>query len=86
YRALSYTWGKATSADDLQTIRVNNQEYFVRQNLFDFLASAAARKEHGLFFVDAVCINQLDYDERQAQVQAMGLVYSRATSVISWLG
>ncbi|KAL6832013.1 heterokaryon incompatibility domain-containing protein [Trichoderma camerunense] len=86
YRALSYTWGKATSADDLQSIRVGNQQFFVRQNLFDFLASATAKEECGLFFVDAVCINQLDYDERQAQVQAMALVYSRATCVISWLG
>ncbi|KAL7930163.1 heterokaryon incompatibility domain-containing protein [Trichoderma chlorosporum] len=86
YKALSYTWGQAISADDLQTIRVNNQEFFVRQNLFDFLASAALRKECGLFFVDALCINQLDYDERQAQVQAMAKIYSCAKSVISWLG
>ncbi|KAL7941002.1 heterokaryon incompatibility domain-containing protein [Trichoderma barbatum] len=86
YRALSYTWGKAASKDNVQAIQVNNQDFFVRQNLFDFLVSTAARKECGLFFVDAVCINQLDYDERQAQVQAMAMIYSRATSVISWLG
>lgn len=86
YRALSYTWGKATSADDIHTIRVDNQDFFVRQNLFDFLASAAAREECGLIFIDALCINQLDYEERQAQVQAMAMIYSRATSVISWLG
>ncbi|KAL6861939.1 HET domain-containing protein [Trichoderma novae-zelandiae] len=86
YRALSYTWGEATSTEDVRTIRVSNQEFIVRQNLFDFLSSAAAREEQGLFFIDAICINQLDLEERQAQVQAMALIYRRATTIISWLG
>ncbi|ETR98561.1 heterokaryon incompatibility, partial [Trichoderma reesei RUT C-30] len=86
YRALSYTWGAATSPEHVRTIRVSDQDFVVRQNLFDFLCSAAARKEEGLFFIDAICINQLDLDERQAQVQSMALIYRRATAVISWLG
>ncbi|KAK1243254.1 hypothetical protein MKX07_003882 [Trichoderma sp. CBMAI-0711] len=86
YRALSYTWGAASSPEAVRTIRVSDQDFVVRQNLFDFLCSAAVRKEEGLFFIDAICINQLDLDERQAQVQSMALIYRRATAVISWLG
>lgn len=86
YRALSYTWGTAVSSEDVRTIRVNHQDLVIRRNLFDFLSSASAREEQGLFFIDAICINQLDLDERQAQVQAMALIYRRATAVISWLG
>ncbi|TFB01622.1 hypothetical protein CCMA1212_006335 [Trichoderma ghanense] len=86
YRALSYTWGAATSTEDVRTIRVSNQDFVVRQNLFEFLRSVVARKEQGLFFIDAICVNQLDLDEREAQVQAMALIYRRATAVISWLG
>ena len=37
-------------------------------------------------WVDALCIDQGHLRERQHQVQQMGLIYSKATEVISWLG
>ena len=40
----------------------------------------------GLFWVDAICINQDDLEERSAQVQIMPQIYSRASCVIVWLG
>jgi hypothetical protein len=86
YRALSYTWGHAHSIDDIREIRVDGQEFFVRCNLFDFLNTASAKGEHGLFFVDAICINQLDRRERQSQVQQMARVFRNANEVIAWLG
>lgn len=40
----------------------------------------------GFFWVDAICINQDDLEERSAQVQIMPQIYSKASCVIVWLG
>lgn len=40
----------------------------------------------GFFWVDAICINQEDLEERSAQVQIMPDIYSNASCVIVWLG
>ncbi|KAK8115627.1 hypothetical protein PG984_012129 [Apiospora sp. TS-2023a] len=37
-------------------------------------------------WVDAICINQNDLDERSTQVAQMGAIYRTARRVISWLG
>ncbi|KAL7755492.1 hypothetical protein ACKLNR_014590 [Fusarium oxysporum f. sp. zingiberi] len=39
-----------------------------------------------LLWVDAICINQNDLDERAQQVTLMQEIYSRASSVLVWLG
>lgn len=37
-------------------------------------------------WVDSICINQADLDERSLQVQRMRLIYKHAARVIVWLG
>ncbi|KAI2619762.1 HET-domain-containing protein [Hypomontagnella submonticulosa] len=86
YSALSYTWGRATSIDDIREIVIDGQLFFVRRNLSDFLNTATGKGKSGLFFVDAICINQLDYTERVSQVREMARVYRNAAEVIAWLG
>jgi hypothetical protein len=36
-------------------------------------------------WIDAICINQADLDERKQQVQLMRDVYSGASRVVVWL-
>ncbi|KAH8889016.1 hypothetical protein GQ53DRAFT_870792 [Thozetella sp. PMI_491] len=86
YRALSYTWGLATTATDVYEITVNDQAFYVRRNLFGFLQTVTAKRVSGLFFIDAICINQLSAPEREAQVQAMASIFRNADEVIGWLG
>ncbi|KAF2034219.1 HET-domain-containing protein, partial [Setomelanomma holmii] len=43
------------------------------------------RSSHSLW-VDAVCINQADMDEKATQIPLMGDIYSGAESVYVWLG
>jgi hypothetical protein len=38
------------------------------------------------FWIDAICINQADLDEKAQQVSMMGQIYSRAGLVLAWLG
>ncbi|KAL8307518.1 hypothetical protein RB597_000953 [Gaeumannomyces tritici] len=37
-------------------------------------------------WIDAVCINQHDLDERSSQVSLMGTIFATASSVVIWLG
>lgn len=84
YIALSYVWG-ARCAEHY--ISVNGQPFKVRRNLFDFLATVAAFELVGIsIFIDAICINQIDLEERNNQVRLMRDIYSSAEQVIAWLG
>jgi hypothetical protein len=38
------------------------------------------------FWIDPLCINQDDYQERSQQVQIMGDIFQEASIVIAWLG
>jgi hypothetical protein len=62
----------------------------VRENLYGTLWNLSRRdnwpEKRRLLWVDAVCINQGDEKEKGEQVQGMGELYSRATTVIVWLG
>lgn len=84
YTALSYVWGdpKATSP-----ITVNNLPFQATHDL-----CAALRRIRSKFilpttlWVDAICINQSDNDEKSLQVQLMRDIYHTASLVTVWLG
>lgn len=86
YIALSYTWGDQLCR---RPIIVNDTEVHVGQNLEQALRVLRNKKKvHSRMklWVDALCINQLDFDERNRQVKRMRAIYSRAKSVNAWLG
>ncbi|ORY18262.1 heterokaryon incompatibility, partial [Clohesyomyces aquaticus] len=89
YNALSYEWGDPDQPS--HWIRVNDGYLKVRENLFRFLHTARGkpRAQPGLneyIWIDAVCINQDDDQEKGHQVQDMQSVYSYAHAVYVWLG
>ncbi|KAI4660166.1 uncharacterized protein J4E79_005971 [Alternaria viburni] len=85
YIALSYTWGDPIP---LHTIRLNGKHFSIRENLFDFLkafgASDIGQQKHYLW-IDQLCIDQSNDNERGHQVQMMRNIYRHAYLVISWL-
>jgi hypothetical protein len=83
YVCLSYTWGQA--GDELP-IRLNGKLYCVRRNLYDFLHLARKRLTYCWLWIDALCINQADVEERNHQVQQMGTIFAGAKLVVAWLG
>ncbi|ORY60666.1 heterokaryon incompatibility protein-domain-containing protein [Pseudomassariella vexata] len=86
YKALSYTWGCAHILDDVREIWIDGQSFFVRRNLCEFLTAAAKRGHQGLIFIDAICICQVDDEERNRQVEHMARIFCNAHEVIAWLG
>lgn len=57
----------------------------VYPNLYDALVQLRKTKP-GVYWVDAVCMNQADLQERAHQVQMMGRIYASAKLVVVWLG
>src|SRR3569833_1035326 len=90
FTALSYCWGDASHTYPIQC---NGFVVRVAASLFGFLAVLRDRlnqdpDEHAtmLLWVDALCINQADADEKNAQVRLVADVYQRAAAVYVWLG
>ncbi|CAG9939562.1 unnamed protein product [Clonostachys rosea f. rosea IK726] len=82
FEALSYTWGTKPESTH---ITINGELFPVRENLYNALQSLQTGKPRALW-VDAVCINQKDMAERNAQVSLMAFIYTRAQRVLAWLG
>ncbi|KAF7503928.1 hypothetical protein GJ744_003009 [Endocarpon pusillum] len=89
YTALSYEWGEHSP---LFEITINGRSLGIRHNLWLFLSVLKERQMRGelpadlRLWVDALCINQRDLSERNAQVSMMGSIYRQAISVFAWLG
>jgi len=71
YRAVSYEWGDPCYTDG---ILVDGKLFTVRANLWNFLAQARRERFFGTLWIDAICINQTDIEERSSQVAIMGLI------------
>jgi hypothetical protein len=83
YTALSYVWGQEPA---LHRIMVDNMSVFVRPNLFHALQRIRKRETPVWIWVDSLCINQLNDDERNEQIQRMAQIYQNAEIVFIWLG
>jgi hypothetical protein len=83
YEALSYRWGDSPSRN---RILINDMAYDIRDNLFDFLWQARQSRHNAVLWIDALCIDQSNREERNHQVAFMSDIYSRASRTIVWLG
>ncbi|XTI89273.1 HET-domain-containing protein [Cenococcum geophilum] len=83
YVALSYVWG---SKDNPKTIYLDGKPVEVTRNLYSALDQFSQRNKDIHMWVDALCINQRDNDERTSQVVMMSTIYTRAGSTFMWLG
>jgi hypothetical protein len=84
FTALSYTWDHDAQ---YERIECNGMSMPIMKNLFRFLVQfrSALTVERLSLWVDAICINQQNVDERNHQVGQMRDIYTRADSVIVWL-
>jgi hypothetical protein len=83
YEALSYTWGGVLISE---FIRIDGKTHAVTGNLFSALRHLRYLDEDRILWIDALCIDQDNLQERGHQVALMGDIYSRAERVLIWLG
>jgi hypothetical protein len=91
YMALSYVWGDSA---DTENIKINRKTVAIRKNLANALRYLRPWMKTLItdsppvlnLWVDSLCINQSDPEEKNHQVKLMKKIYSNATVVYSWLG
>ncbi|OAP56816.1 hypothetical protein AYL99_08928 [Fonsecaea erecta] len=83
YEALSYTWGDTSNKRD---ICMNGHRFPITLNLH--IAFQHLREQNGArtLWVDALCINQQNLQERAEQVSKMRDIFWLAQRVLAWTG
>lgn len=80
FLALSYTWGDPKIR---KSITVDGKSSQITQNLWDALYHIRKDHEEVTIWVDALCINQTDFEEKNSQVPLMKHIYQMATGVLA---
>jgi hypothetical protein len=83
YEALSYVWG---DPKETLPIRVDGDQFPVTVKLHEALLRLRDRSIERIIWVDAVCIDQENSQEKEHQIQLMAKIYGQANRVIIWLG
>ncbi|QIW99707.1 hypothetical protein AMS68_005225 [Peltaster fructicola] len=82
YETISYVWGKDTERG---TILLDNEHADVPASTRRALKRMQVDEDR-ILWIDAVCINQNDDEERSRQVALMATIYSSGTKNLVWLG
>jgi Heterokaryon incompatibility protein (HET) len=85
YEALSYYWGRGDPTQKF-FLRPSTQAFYVRPNLYTALKRFRREKESLVMWIDALCIDQNNNEEKNTQVSRMADIYSKAKNVCIWLG
>ena len=87
YNALSYVWGSEPFSE---TILCNGKPLNITPSLSGTLRQLFAYEDESSeqhpIWIDAICLNQLDSAEMEAQVPLMREIFSKASVVLVYLG
>ncbi|KAF2744285.1 heterokaryon incompatibility protein [Sporormia fimetaria CBS 119925] len=83
FKALSYSWGDLPSTSP---IAINGRTLQITESLEVALRHLQHESEPMLLWVDQICINQQNDDEKTEQVGIMSSIYRAAEEVLLWLG
>jgi len=92
YEALSYTWGskenpKPISIKTPKMLKLDIVSIFhVTQNLFEALQHLRYSDKPRTLWIDAICIDQMNNEEKSVQIIKMGELFRKASRVVAWLG
>ena len=83
YTALSYTWSGSVGE---HFISIGDAPLHITENLSMALRRIRGPTRPKNMWVDAICINQDDHEEKAVQVNLMGHIFASATRTTVWLG
>ncbi|KAH0091514.1 HET-domain-containing protein, partial [Aureobasidium melanogenum] len=85
YEALSYNWGPVT--DDDPVVNIRDATVSITNNLASALRVLRERKHtKRRLWIDALCIDQKNQEEKSLQISHMSIIFNSATKVLVWLG
>lgn len=83
YCALSYTWGDLSQGEQ---IFIDGRRLLVNTNAHEALKALSRDGTCPWLWVDQICIDQNNVEERNHQVALMSDIYGLSKSVLIWLG
>jgi hypothetical protein len=88
YDALSYVWGDEDASKKLYIRHEGtlNRYVMVTPNLLTIIKTMRSDSSPRRIWIDALCINQEDLEEKNTQVPMMSRTYGDAACVRVWLG
>jgi hypothetical protein len=96
FEALSYCWGTAADLKTI-TVHVGSEDLYTPQTrtlsvtasldqALRYLRKGCKDRTPRVLWIDAVCIDQTNVEERGSQVGMMGEIFAKATATVIWLG
>lgn len=99
FEALSYVWGSPSDPQEIfvETKKPKNWKLWhstrfrlttlpITRNLFEALQHLRLKDRPRVLWIDAVCVDQQNLEERGRQVLRMPDIYTQAKHVVLWLG
>lgn len=83
YKVLSYVWGGQILD---RAVLCNGMRMLITQNAEEAIRRLRRQVGSRLLWIDAICIDQKNNDEKSLQVSFMGDIYRCAEEVTVWLG
>jgi hypothetical protein len=83
FAAVSYVWGTEPASEEIE---LDGKPFYVRKNLWQCLVRLREPNRPLTLWIDAICVNQRDIDERNQQVRFMNHIFGTAKPVFAWLG
>ncbi|KAI0547938.1 heterokaryon incompatibility protein-domain-containing protein [Xylaria curta] len=85
FQAISWCWGAANSNTRTQ-ITVDGYCLSILASAYEVILELCVPQKKKRVWIDAICINQDDIDERSQQVAMMEAIYRKASMTLVWLG
>jgi hypothetical protein len=87
YEAISYTWATVDGDASLSShVSCRGKQIAVTKNCESMLRILRKQGTNRTIWVDAICIDQENTEERNHQVRLMATIYSNASQVVAYLG
>ena len=83
YNAISYSRGEPS---DRHTITIDGTRVHVSENCLHALKQARLHYPNDHLWIDVICIDQLDVNEKSAQVALVGNIHANASLVLACIG
>lgn len=83
FETVSYVWGDRKEERDIE---VSGKTIRITTNLYTGLLRLRYTKIERTLWIDQICINQWDLEEKAAQVAIMRDIYKQCTQCVTWMG
>lgn len=81
FEALSYTWGSMEDPSAVLVGRTGSSTVQITRNLAVALPYLRNENEPRMLWIDAICVDQQNLEERSQQVQRMADIYCKLSGI-----